>query len=194
MLCGKERGSGEMPPGVQAPDDRAPTRSQSMRSNEPPAQETAGTTTDSDTTAPSDTGKNTPSSDADSSTDPDSTDPDSTDPDSKRPQARVRAAPAQVLAGVTLASAGKTACSDCGGTIREGDAVGVYATRVGGDVRFEPARVHCYDCRQRRLPHWTPGASQLVAFGRVAVTADDATRDARLTVRDPAIVAQASAE
>lgn len=150
-----------------------------MSANDAPAQETAGTT-DSDETR--------------QSTDETHQSNDEPDAEPNRPRTRVAAAPAQVLAGMPLASAGKTACTGCDRTIREGDAVGVSATRVGGDVRFEAARVHCRHCRRERLPHPIPGTCQLIAFGRVAVTADATTREARLTLRDPEVVGHVPAE
>lgn len=101
----------------------------------------------------------------------------------------VQTAATQALSGVTLAAGGKTDCTACTETVREGDAVGVYAARGADDTRFEPARVHCRDCRDESIPHEASDTRQLTAFGTLAVTAEDASREARLTLRDPDLVA-----
>ncbi|MFB6194371.1 MAG: hypothetical protein ABEI75_04835 [Halobaculum sp.] len=103
----------------------------------------------------------------------------------------VETAAAQVLAGITLAEGGKTDCADCGRTVREGDRVGVYARRAPDESRFDATRLVCRSCRRDRIDHPTPGVRELTAFGRLGVTTDDASRDARLTLRDPEVVAEA---
>ena len=145
-----------------------------MSNDETPAQVSAGTTTDSTTT------------------DSANTDAGETDEEQRQAVRRIETTPTQAVAGLRLGSGGKTPCTGCGRPIRERDAVGVCAARIGDDVRFEPARVHCRHCRRERLSHRTPGACQLVAFGRAAVTADAVTRDGQLTLRDPRVVARSA--
>ncbi|MFB6176936.1 MAG: hypothetical protein ABEI99_07315, partial [Halobaculum sp.] len=77
----------------------------------------------------------------------------------------VRTTATQALAGVTLAAGGKTDCTACTRTVREGEAVGVYATRGADDARFDPARVHCRDCRSETIPHEASDTRQLTVFG-----------------------------
>ncbi len=101
----------------------------------------------------------------------------------------VQTTPAQLLTGLPLATGGKTDCTDCHRTIREGDAVGVYATRTPDADRFDTARVRCQSCRATAIPDETSEATQLIVHGRLGVTTDAASRDARLTLRDPELVA-----
>lgn len=95
----------------------------------------------------------------------------------------------QALTGVTLAAGGKTDCTTCTRTVREGDAVGVYATRGTDDARFDTAGVHCRNCRDETIPREATDTRQLTVYGTLAVTTDAASRDARLTLRDPELVA-----
>ena len=93
----------------------------------------------------------------------------------------------QTITGLALTAGGKTDCADCGATVREGDRVD--ATRPTEADRFEIDRVACRACRGDRIDHPTPGVRELRAFARLAVTTDDASRDAELTLRAPEIVA-----
>lgn len=96
----------------------------------------------------------------------------------------------QAFAGVRLATGGKRECTACHRTIREGDAVGVYATRA--DDAFATPRVHCRDCRDESIPQETQ-ATQVIVYGRLAVTTDAASREASLTLRAPELVAVSDA-
>lgn len=100
----------------------------------------------------------------------------------------------QALAGTRLATGGKTACTDCDRPIREGDKVGVYATREQGADDFETPRVYCRSCRQETIRHPTLGARELLAFGRLAMTTDRTTRTAHATLRTPELVAHSPAD
>ena len=95
----------------------------------------------------------------------------------------------QALRGLPLAAGGKTHCTDCHRTIREGDAVGVIATRTPDAAAFDTPRVHCRDCRPETVPDETSDACQLVVYGTLAVTSDAASREARVTLRAPELVA-----
>ena len=95
---------------------------------------------------------------------------------------RVRTTATQALLGTRLTTGGQT---DCGRTVREGDRVGVYATQARETPAFAIERVICRDCRTTAIAHPTPNATELLVHGRLAVTTDAASREARLTLRDP---------
>lgn len=95
----------------------------------------------------------------------------------------------QALHGTRLAAGGKTECTECDRTIRDGDEVGVYATRPADRESFDTPRVYCRGCRPEEIAHPTLGAPELLVFGRLAVTSDAASRTARTTLRDTEPVA-----
>lgn len=97
----------------------------------------------------------------------------------------------QVLAGITLSEGGKTDCTGCGRTVREGDRVGVYARRGPEESQFAVTRVHCHGCRVAEIDHPTPGVRELAAVGRRGVTTDAASRETHLTLREPEMAARA---
>lgn len=107
---------------------------------------------------------------------------------------RVESTPAQLLTGLALATGGKTACTTCHRSIREGDPIGVYAIRPAESATFDLPRVYCEDCRRESVPHDTGEATQLLAFGRAGVTSDGPDRDGRLTLRETDLVASAPRE
>lgn len=109
-------------------------------------------------------------------------------------EATVETTPTQALAGVPLAGGGKTACTDCNESLREGDRVGVYARRAAGDAAFGGFRVRCRTCRRESVAHPTSGLREVILFGRLAVVTDCATRSARLTVRNLDVVADSAVE
>lgn len=106
----------------------------------------------------------------------------------------IAATPSQLLRGTPITTGGRTECTDCARTLREGDRVGVYAVRPHDERAFEIPRIYCRGCRPAELSHPTLGARELLARARLAVTSDDATREARLTLRDPEPVAHAPAD
>lgn len=53
------------------------------------------------------------------------------------------------------------------------------------------AGVYCRNCREESLPHRAERACQLTAYARLGVTTDATSRDARLTLREPELVADA---
>ncbi|MFB6193488.1 MAG: hypothetical protein ABEI75_00350 [Halobaculum sp.] len=97
----------------------------------------------------------------------------------------------QALRGLAVARGGKTQCTDCHRTVREGDAVAVHAVRPTGAASSETTAVYCRNCRDESLPHRAEAARQVTAYARLGVTTDAASRDARLTLRDPEPVAHA---
>lgn len=106
---------------------------------------------------------------------------------------RVETTAEQLLTGLPLVTGGKTACTDCDRTIREGDPIGVYAERRADAAQFDTPRVYCRGCRQETIGHPALGARELIAFGRLAVTADAATQTAHATLRHPEAVVHSPA-
>lgn len=100
----------------------------------------------------------------------------------------------QALAGVQLATGGKTACTDCDRTIREGDEIGVYAVCREETDGFETPQVYCRSCRSETIRHPTLGARELTVFGRLAMTTDRATQTATATLRNPEPVAYSATD
>lgn len=106
----------------------------------------------------------------------------------------VETAATQVLDGAQLGTGGKTQCTDCDRTVREGDEVGVYARRTADAVTFATPRVFCRQCRPATVEHPTLGAPELIVYGRLAVTSDEASRMARLTLRELELAAHSPAD
>lgn len=95
----------------------------------------------------------------------------------------------QALRGTPVAAGGKTECTDCHRTVREGDAVAVDAIRAADAEQFQPVRIYCRNCRSESLSHRPEEARQLRVYARLGVTTDSASRDAQLTLRTPEPVA-----
>ncbi|QLH80989.1 hypothetical protein [Halosimplex pelagicum] len=99
----------------------------------------------------------------------------------------VDAAPEQVFEGHAVGAGGKACCGSCRRTVREGDRIIVYAYRMSDMRRWSVAQLSCRSCSDLDVLTPTLGATEVVMNARLAVTADAATQESRLTIRAPQV-------
>lgn len=87
----------------------------------------------------------------------------------------------QCLTGALLAAPGACRCQHCGAALREGRRAGAYCYRAADADRWDVARVYCESCAPDGLDTPTLACAEVVATGRLAVTALP-TRRHRLTL------------
>jgi hypothetical protein len=81
----------------------------------------------------------------------------------------------------------------CGYSLREGDAVVVYAFRPAGEVMFQVGYVVCGDEGHELPTEYTLGVRELLVEGRIGVCSDVATQSSWPVLLDPEVVGVSAA-
>ena len=88
----------------------------------------------------------------------------------------------QIITGCNVGIGETALCTYCKSTLREGDAVTVYAYRLAEEAVLSIARLYCAECDRRTIEHPTCGCFEWLAEANLALTADVTQQTHSLTL------------
>ena len=94
----------------------------------------------------------------------------------------------QIITGWSVGVGETALCAYCKSTLREGDAVTVYAYRPAEETVLSVARLYCAKCDRRTIGHPTCGCFEWLAEAYLALTADVTQQTHALTLAGVEII------